>query len=99
MANVVGGTVVVIVGTVALVIGTAVGTGVVVVGGTAAVGAVVVIGVVVVDMVVGATVVVIVAGTVPSVPQTTIRQSGGASDRNSSPVCLTANLVSELFDD
>ena len=56
-------------------------------------------GVVIVDMVVGATVVVMVAGTVPSVPQTTMRQSGGASDRNSSPVCLTANLVSELFDD
>ena len=69
--------------------------------GTASVGAgpVVVIGVVVVDVVVGATVVVKVAGIVPSVPQTTIRQSGGASDRNSSPVCLTENLVFELFDD
>ena len=108
MATVVGGTAVGIGGTVALVIGgigalvigAAVGTGIVVVGGTAAVGAVVVIGVVVVaDVVVGATVVVKVAGTVPSVPHTTIRQSGGASDRNSSPVCLTANLVSELFDD
>ena len=90
MVNVVGGSAVVIGGTVAVVIG---GTVALVIG--AAVGTGVVVG----DVVVGATVVVMVAGTVPSVPQTTIRQSGGASDRNSSPVCLTANLVSELFDD
>ena len=92
MSTVVG-TAVGISGTVALVIAATVGTGVVVISGTAAVGAIVVV------RGVGATVVVMVAGIVPSVPQTTIRQSGGASDRNSSPVCLTANLVSELFDD